>query len=91
MVLEMIIHLNCFLKVAPHTTPHTEAEIERVHSLVNKNKPEGSDRNRMDPDGLLSSMLGVKLGRPAGKQKAGPAGPAGTGQQPVPEGRSDFW
>ena len=37
-------------------TPHSNAGIERVYSLVNKNKGEGSDRNRMDID--------VKLGRP---------------------------
>ena len=37
-------------------TPHSNAGIERVYSLANKNKGEGSDRDRMDID--------VKLGRP---------------------------
>ena len=45
-------------------TPHSNAGIERVYSLVNKNKGEGSDRNRMDIGGTLSSILAVKLGRP---------------------------
>ena len=45
-------------------TPHSNAGIERVYSLVNKNKPEGSDRNRMDIDGSLASIIGIKLGRP---------------------------
>ena len=45
-------------------TPHSNAGIERVYSLTNKNKPEGSDRNRMDIDGTLASIIGVKLARP---------------------------
>ena len=45
-------------------TPHSNAGIERVYSLVNKNKPEGSDRNRMVIDGSLASIIGIKLGRP---------------------------
>ena len=34
-----------------------------MYSLVNKSK-QGSDRNRMDVDGTLSSIIRVKLGRP---------------------------
>ena len=45
-------------------TPHSNAVIERVYSLVTKNKPEGSGRNRLDIDGSLSSILAVKLDRP---------------------------
>ena len=45
-------------------TPHSNAGIERVYSLVNKNKREGSERNRLDIDGSLSSILAVKLDRP---------------------------
>ena len=32
-------------------TPHSNAGIERVYSLVNKNKPENSDRNRLNIEG----------------------------------------
>ena len=45
-------------------TPHSNAGIERVFSLVNKNKSDGSDRNRLDIEGSLSSVLAVKLDRP---------------------------
>ena len=44
-------------------TPHFNACIERVYSLVNKNKSEGSERNCLDIDGSLSSILAVKLDR----------------------------
>ena len=42
-------------------TLHSNAGIERVYSLVNKNKKEGSERNRLDIDGTLSSILAAKL------------------------------
>ncbi len=45
-------------------TPHSNAGIERVFSLVNKNKSEGSDRNRLDIERSLSSILAVKLDCP---------------------------
>ena len=45
-------------------TPHSNAGIERVYSLVNKNKRTGSERNRLDIDGSLSSILAVKLDEP---------------------------
>ena len=45
-------------------TPHSKAGIERVYALVNKNKSEGSERNRLDIDGSLASILAVKLDRP---------------------------
>ena len=45
-------------------TPHSNASIERVFSLVNKNKSEGSNRNQLDIEGSLSSVLAVKLDRP---------------------------
>ena len=45
-------------------TSHSNACIERVYPLVNKNKSEGSERNRLDIDGSLSSTLAVKLDRP---------------------------
>ena len=41
--------------------PHSNAGIERVYTLVNKNKAEGTDRNRLDIEGSLSSILTVKL------------------------------
>ena len=57
---------NILFKVAHIAliTPHSNAGIERVYSVANKNKPEGSDRNRMDIDNTLSSILAVKLARP---------------------------
>ena len=45
-------------------TPYSNTGIERVYSLVNKNKSEGSERNRLDIDGSLSSIVAAKLGRP---------------------------
>ena len=41
--------------------PHSNAGIERVYALVNKNKSEGSDRSRLDIEGTLPSILAVKL------------------------------
>ena len=49
--------------------PHSNASIERVFSLVNKNKREGSARNRLDIEGSLSSILAVKLNRPESVSK----------------------
>ena len=45
-------------------TSHSNAGIERVYALVNKNKAEGTDKNRLDIEGPLSSFLAVKLARP---------------------------
>ena len=42
----------------------THSNAERFYSLVNKNKPENSQRNRLDIEGSLSSILVVKLDRP---------------------------
>lgn len=39
--------------------PHCNAGIERVYSLVNKNKNKGSERNRIEIDGSISSILTV--------------------------------
>ena len=41
--------------------PHLNAGIERVYALVSKYKSEGSDRNRLDIEGTLSS---IKLNQP---------------------------
>ena len=46
------------------TISHSNAGIERLFSLVNKNKNEGSGRNRLDIEGSLSSILTVNLERP---------------------------
>ena len=35
-----------------------------MHFLVRKSRPEGFDRTRMNIDGTVSSILGVKHGRP---------------------------
>ena len=45
-------------------SPHSNAGIERVYALFNKNKSEGSDRNNLHIEGTLSSILAVKLGQP---------------------------
>ena len=57
--------LSSFFKVVVLVliTPHS-AGIKRVYSLVNKNKPAGSDRNRIDIDGTLTSILSMKFARP---------------------------
>ena len=57
-----------FSKIAL-VTPHSNAGIEQVYSLVNKNKKEGLDRNRLEIDGSLSSILAVKLDRPEVEHK----------------------
>ena len=41
--------------------PHSNAGIKRVYDLANKNKSEDSDRNRLDIEGTLLSILVVKL------------------------------
>ena len=50
------------------TILHSNAGIERLFSLVNKNKNKSSDRNRLDIEGSLSSILTVKLERPESKE-----------------------
>ena len=45
-------------------TPHSNACIERILLRVKKNKREGSEKNRLDIDGTLSSVLAVKLHKP---------------------------
>ena len=41
--------------------PHSNAAIERLFSLVNKNKNKSSDRYCLEQDKALSSVLAVKL------------------------------
>ena len=43
---------------------HSNAGIERVCALVNKNNAEATNRNRLDIEGSLSSVLAVKLAQP---------------------------
>ena len=50
-------------------TPNSNAGIERVYSIVNKNKSENSDRKRLDVNRSLSSILAVKLYRPESDHK----------------------
>ena len=49
--------------------PNSNAGIERLFSLVNKNKKDGADRSRLDIEGSLSSILTVKLDRPESESK----------------------
>ena len=49
-------------------TPHSNAGIERVFSLVDKNKSAGSDRNRLDIEGSLSSILAATMERPESQE-----------------------
>ena len=48
-------------------TPHSNSGIERFYSLLNKNKEQGTERNRLDIEGSLSSILAAKLDRPESK------------------------
>ena len=48
--------------------PHSNAGIERVYNK-NKNRHEGSERNRLEIDGSLSSILAVKLDTPESQHK----------------------
>ena len=50
-------------------TPHSKTGIERVFSLVNKNKSAGSDRNRLDNEGSQFSILTFKTERPESQEK----------------------
>ena len=50
-------------------TPHSNAGIESVFSLVNKNKSAASNRNKLDMEGSLSSILAVKMERPESQEK----------------------
>ena len=45
-------------------TLHSNAGIERVYALLNKNNVEGTDRNRLDIKESFSSILVVKLALP---------------------------
>ena len=45
-------------------TTHSNVGIERVYALVNKNNAIDTDRNRLDIEGSLSSILAFKLARP---------------------------
>ena len=47
-------------------TLHSNASIERVFSLVNKDKSQGSSCNQLDIEGSLSSIFAVILDRPEG-------------------------
>ena len=42
------------------TIPHSNAGIERLFSLVNKNKNESSDRNRLDIKGIFIFSINGK-------------------------------
>ena len=50
-------------------TLHSNAGVERVFSLVNKNKSAGNDRNKLDIEGSLSSILAVKMEWPESQEK----------------------
>ena len=56
----MLFEVACIVLLIPHSN----AAIERLFSLVNKNKNDSSDRNRLDQDATLSSILAVKFDRP---------------------------
>ena len=45
-------------------TLHSNAGIERVYALLNKNNVEGTDRNRLDIKESFSSILVVKFALP---------------------------
>ena len=65
------LRFNLLFKVAQIILliPPSNACSERVFSLVNKNKNESSDRNRMGQDGSLSAILAVKRDCPEAKTK----------------------
>ena len=44
-------------------TPHSNSEIKRVYSLVNKTKRQGTEHNRLDIKVSFPSILAVKLDR----------------------------
>ena len=48
-------------------TPNSNTGIERLFSLIKKNKSASSDRNRLDIEGSLSSTCAVKTERPSEK------------------------
>ena len=45
-------------------TPHSNAGIGRVYSIVNKNRAESSDRNKLDVERSLYAILAVKMDQP---------------------------
>ena len=51
----LLFNVACLVLVAPHP----DAGIEHVYALVNKNKAEGTERNGLDIEGFLSSVLAV--------------------------------
>ena len=44
--------------------PHSKGRIEFVYGLMKKNTSKGSDRNRLDIEGMLSLMLAAKFDQP---------------------------
>ena len=50
-------------------TLHSNAGIERIFSLVSKNKSAGSDSNRLNIEGSLPSILAVQMERPESEEK----------------------
>ena len=50
-------------------TQQSNCGIERVFSLVNKNKSAASDRNQLNIEGSLSSILTVKMEQPQSQEK----------------------
>ena len=49
-------------------TPQSNVGIERAFSLVNKNKSADRDRNKLDIEGSLSSILAVKMELPESQE-----------------------
>ena len=49
--------------------PYSNAGIERVYSIFNKNKFENSDHKRLDVNRSLSSIIAVKCDRPESDHK----------------------
>ena len=56
----LLFNVVCLLWVMPHS----DAGIEHMYALANKNKADGTDRNRLDIEGFLSSILAVKFAWP---------------------------
>ena len=61
----LLLRVACIVLI----TPHSNAGIERVYSLVNKNKRVSTERSRLDIEGSLPSIIVVKLDRPESTKK----------------------
>ena len=54
---QLLFNIACLVLVMPYSN----AGIECMYALINQNNAEGTNKNRLDTEGSLSSIFAVKL------------------------------